>query len=67
MQSIQCHPFLDQSKVIAATRKQGMAVTAYSPIARGSAKDDALLCASARRMQECRARVPALARQRASS
>ena len=39
----ECHPFLDQSKVIAATRKQGMAVTAYSPIARGSAKDDALL------------------------
>jgi 2,5-diketo-D-gluconate reductase B len=40
---IECHPFLDQSKVIAASRKQGMAVTAYSPIARGSAKDDALL------------------------
>jgi 2,5-diketo-D-gluconate reductase B len=39
----ECHPFLDQSTVIAATRKNGMAVTAYSPIARGSAAGDALL------------------------
>lgn len=40
---IECHPFLDQSKVIAASRKQSMAVVAYSPIARGSAKNDKLL------------------------
>ncbi len=40
---IECHPFLDQSRVIAASRKHGMAVTAYSPIARGQAKGDALL------------------------
>jgi 2,5-diketo-D-gluconate reductase B len=40
---IECHPFLDQSKIIAESRKHGTAVTAYSPIARGSAKDDALL------------------------
>jgi 2,5-diketo-D-gluconate reductase B len=40
---IECHPFLDQSKVIAECRKQGMAVVAYSPIARGSAKNDAVL------------------------
>ena len=40
---IECHPFLDQSKVIAASRKAGMAVTAYSPIARGRAKGDAVL------------------------
>ena len=39
----ECHPFLDQTKVIAATRKRGMAVVAYSPIARGQAKGDALL------------------------
>jgi 2,5-diketo-D-gluconate reductase B len=39
----ECHPFLDQSKVIAATRERGMAVVAYSPIARGQAKGDALL------------------------
>jgi len=40
---IECHPFLDQSKVIAACRKHGMAVVAYSPIARGSARNDKLL------------------------
>ena len=37
------HPFLDQSKVVAACRAHGMAVVAYSPIARGNAKNDAVL------------------------
>lgn len=37
---IECHPFLDQSKVIAAIRGHGMAVTAYSPVARGRATKD---------------------------
>jgi diketogulonate reductase-like aldo/keto reductase len=40
---IEVHPFLDQSKVIAACRRHGMAVVAYSPIARGEAKNDAVL------------------------
>jgi diketogulonate reductase-like aldo/keto reductase len=40
---IEMHPFLDQSKVAAACRAQGMAVVAYSPIARGGAKNDAVL------------------------
>jgi 2,5-diketo-D-gluconate reductase B len=40
---IECHPFLDQSKVIAACRDHGMAVVAYSPIARGNAKNDEVL------------------------
>ena len=35
---IECHPYLDQDKVIAACRKHGMAVVAYSPIARGGAQ-----------------------------
>jgi 2,5-diketo-D-gluconate reductase B len=37
------HPFLDQTKVVAASRAKGMAVVAYSPIARGNAKNDAVL------------------------
>lgn len=37
------HPFLDQAKLVAACRAKGMAVVAYSPIARGSAKNDAVL------------------------
>ena len=40
---IECHPFLDQSKAIAASRKHGMAVVAYSPIARGRVAGDAVL------------------------
>jgi len=40
---VECHPFLDQSKVIAACRRHGMAVVAYSPIARGNARNDAVL------------------------
>jgi len=40
---IECHPYLDQSKIIAASRKAGMSVTAYSPIARGQVKGDAVL------------------------
>jgi diketogulonate reductase-like aldo/keto reductase len=40
---VECHPYLDQSKVIAACRAHGMAMVAYSPIARGNAKNDAVL------------------------
>jgi 2,5-diketo-D-gluconate reductase B len=40
---IECHPFLDQSKIIAACRRHDMAVVAYSPIARGGARNDKLL------------------------
>src|SRR6185437_1878046 len=37
---IEGHPFLNQDKVIAACKKHGMAVVAYSPIARGEAIGD---------------------------
>jgi diketogulonate reductase-like aldo/keto reductase len=40
---IEWHPFLDQSKVAAASRRHGLSVTAYSPIARGRAARDATL------------------------
>jgi diketogulonate reductase-like aldo/keto reductase len=40
---IECHPFLDQSKVIAACRDHGMAVVAYSPIARGKVRNNKVL------------------------
>ena len=40
---VECHPFLDQSKVIAACRRHDMAVVAYSPIARGAARNDKVL------------------------
>src|SRR5262249_21209695 len=37
------HPFLDQSALRAACREHGMAVVAYSPIARGKVKNSAVL------------------------
>jgi 2,5-diketo-D-gluconate reductase B len=39
----ECHPFLDQSKLIGACRQHGMAVVAYSPIAKGRVRDDETL------------------------
>jgi 2,5-diketo-D-gluconate reductase B len=39
---IECHPYLDQSKPIAASRKRGLSVTAYSPIARGRVTGEAV-------------------------
>ena len=40
---VEYHPYLDQDKVIAGCRKHGMAMVAYSPIARAQAKGDELL------------------------
>ncbi len=41
----ECHPFLDQSKLIAACRQHGVAVVAYSPIAQGRVRGDEVLTA----------------------
>jgi 2,5-diketo-D-gluconate reductase B len=40
---IEVHPFIDQSKVISACRRHGMAIVAYSPVARGGVARDKLL------------------------
>jgi diketogulonate reductase-like aldo/keto reductase len=40
---IELHPFLDQSKVVAACRAHGMAIVAYSPIARGGVHGNKVL------------------------
>jgi len=40
---VECHPYLDQSKVLAACRQHGMATTAYSPIAKGAVGGDKVL------------------------
>ena len=40
---VEYHPFLDQQKVLAACRSHGMAMVAYSPIARGNAKKSEVL------------------------
>lgn len=40
---IELHPYFDQSRTIAASRKAGLSVTAYSPIARGRVTGEAVL------------------------
>jgi diketogulonate reductase-like aldo/keto reductase len=40
---IECHVYLDQGPTIAASRKAGLSVTAYTPIARGRVESDKLL------------------------
>ena len=40
---IECHPFLNQDKVLAACKKHKLAVVAYSPVARGAAHGNAVL------------------------
>jgi 2,5-diketo-D-gluconate reductase B len=40
---VECHPYLDQDKVFAACKMHGMAMVAYSPIARGNAIGDKIL------------------------
>jgi 2,5-diketo-D-gluconate reductase B len=44
---VECHVFLDQSKLIAGCAKQGMAVVAYSPLARGDMRKDPVLAHAA--------------------
>ena len=46
---IEWHPFLDQSQVVAACRRHGLSVTAYSPLARGRAAGNATLGAIGKR------------------
>lgn len=40
---VEYHPFLNQNKVLAAAREQGMFVTAYSPLARGLVVENAVI------------------------
>ncbi len=54
---VECHPYLDQSKVIAACRERGLVLTAYCPLARGRLKDDAVLSDIGRRFGKTSAQV----------
>jgi 2,5-diketo-D-gluconate reductase B len=40
---VECHPYLDQTKVIAACRERGVVLTAYCPLARGRLAGDPVL------------------------
>ncbi len=53
----ECHPYLDQSKVIAACRARGLILTAYCPLARGRIQGDAVLAEIGRRYGKTCAQV----------
>jgi 2,5-diketo-D-gluconate reductase B len=40
---VECHPYLDQTRMLAALRRHGMALTAHCPLARGRLMGDPVL------------------------
>ena len=58
---VEYHPYLDQTKVREACARHGMALVAYSPVAKGRIKSDARLRGSATASQDGGASLPALA------
>jgi 2,5-diketo-D-gluconate reductase B len=53
----ECHPYLDQTKVIEACRKRGLVLTAYCPLACGRLIGDPVLADIARRLGKTVAQV----------
>jgi 2,5-diketo-D-gluconate reductase B len=54
---VECHPYLDQSKVIAACRERGLVLTAYCPLARGGLTNEPVLAEIAKRSGKTFAQV----------
>lgn len=54
---VEYHPYLDQTRVIDACEARGLALVAYSPIAKGRVKNDRLLTAIAKRYGKTQAQV----------
>ena len=54
---VECHPYLDQSKVIAACRERGLVLTAYCPLARGGLINEPVLAEIAKRTGKTFAQV----------
>jgi diketogulonate reductase-like aldo/keto reductase len=53
----ECHPYLDQTKVIEACRRRGLVLTAYCPLGRGRLQGDPVLTDVARRTGKTFAQV----------
>jgi 2,5-diketo-D-gluconate reductase B len=54
---VECHPYLDQTKVIAACREHGVVLTAYCPLARGRLQGDPVLADIGQRYSKTCAQV----------
>ena len=54
---VECHPYLDQMKMIAALRRHGMVLTAYCPLGRGRLIGDPVLGAIAHERKKTIAQI----------
>jgi 2,5-diketo-D-gluconate reductase B len=54
---VECHPYLDQTKMIAALRRHGMALTAHCPLGRGRLIGDPVLAAIAHERKKTLAQI----------
>ncbi len=54
---VEYHPYLSQHPVLAAVRRHGMMLTAYAPVARGRATNDAALAAIGRKYGKSAAQI----------
>ena len=54
---VEYHPYLDQTKVLEACARHGLALVAYSPIAKGRIKGDELLGRIGRKYRKTAAQV----------
>jgi 2,5-diketo-D-gluconate reductase B len=54
---VECHPYLDQTKMIAALRRHGMALTAHCPLGRGRLIGDPVLSAIAHERKKTLAQI----------
>jgi diketogulonate reductase-like aldo/keto reductase len=54
---VECHPYLDQTRMIAALRRHGMALTAHCPLARGRLIGDPALSAIAQARRKTLAQI----------
>ena len=54
---VEYHPYLDQTKVVAACRRLGIVLTAYCPLARGRLFGDPVLAESAKKKERTIAQV----------
>jgi 2,5-diketo-D-gluconate reductase B len=54
---VECHPYLDQTRMIAALMRHGMVLTAHCPLARGRLMDDPVLAEIAHERKKTLAQI----------
>jgi 2,5-diketo-D-gluconate reductase B len=54
---VECHPYLDQTRMIAALARHGMVLTAHCPLARGRLMDDPVLAGIAHERKKTLAQI----------